>query len=130
MKASFSSGSSKVTATFTLALSESVACASLFIDVTVPEYVFPAALLVFGYPTEQQKNREKPKRAGMQYIVHENRYHRLDAEELEQMMRKGDLREGYEARMQAFCERKYNSGFAREMTRSVGKYLEQYSRDT
>ena len=62
----------------------------------------------------------------MQYIVHENRYRRLNAEELEQMMRKGDMSEGYEARMQAFCERKYNSGFARELTRSVGKYLEQY----
>ena len=40
----------------------------------LPEYVFPAALLVFGYPTEQQKERQKPQRADMRYIVHENRY--------------------------------------------------------
>ena len=26
----------------------------------LPEYVFPAAMLVFGYPTQQQKEREKP----------------------------------------------------------------------
>ena len=28
--------------------------------------------------------------------------------------------------MQAFCNRKYNSDFAREMTRSVAKYLEEF----
>ena len=38
----------------------------------LPEYVFPAALLVFGYPTEQQKKRSKPERVDMQYIVREN----------------------------------------------------------
>ena len=26
----------------------------------LPRYVFPAAMVVFGYPTEQQKTREKP----------------------------------------------------------------------
>ena len=26
----------------------------------LPEYVFPAAMVVFGYPTEQQKERQKP----------------------------------------------------------------------
>ena len=29
--------------------------------------------------------------------------------------------------MAAFCKRKYNSDFAREMSRSVGQYLKQYS---
>ena len=29
--------------------------------------------------------------------------------------------------MAAFCKRKYNSDFAREMSRSVGEYLKQYS---
>lgn len=29
----------------------------------LPEFVFPALMLVFGYPTAQQKEREKPKRA-------------------------------------------------------------------
>ena len=41
---------------------------------SLPEYVFPAAMLVFGYPTEQQCRREKPKRAPMDVIVHENGY--------------------------------------------------------
>ena len=40
----------------------------------LPDYVFPAVMLVFGYPTEQQKNRKKPERCKMNYIVHENTY--------------------------------------------------------
>ena len=28
--------------------------------------------------------------------------------------------------MRAFCKRKYNSDFAREMSQSVGEYLKQY----
>lgn len=94
----------------------------------LPEYVFPAAQLVFGYPTEQQKERPKPERVNMRYIVQENRYHRMDNAQLREMF-KGKAAEGeYEAWMRAFCERKYNSGFAREMSRSVSEYLKQYDR--
>ena len=32
----------------------------------------------------------------------------------------------YEHWMQAFCDRKYNSDFAREMSRSVREYLKQF----
>ena len=32
----------------------------------------------------------------------------------------------YEEWMSAFCRRKYNSGFARELSRSVAEYLKQY----
>ena len=37
----------------------------------LPKYVFPAAMLVFGYPTQQQMEREKPKRVDLKYIVRE-----------------------------------------------------------
>ena len=37
---------------------------------------------------------------------------------------------GYDAWMQAFCERKYNSDFSREMTRSVGVYLNDFKEQT
>ena len=37
----------------------------------LPDWVFPAALLVFGYPTDQQKARRKLDRVDMKYIVHE-----------------------------------------------------------
>ena len=93
----------------------------------LPEYVFPAALLVFGYPTEQQKNRQKPERADLEYIVQENSYHRHSREELKALFSKRFPGESYESGMNAFCKRKYNSDFAREMTRSVTEALKQFS---
>ncbi|MCQ2531058.1 MAG: nitroreductase, partial [Lachnospiraceae bacterium] len=33
---------------------------------------------------------------------------------------------GYESGMLAFCNRKFNSDFSREMTRSVEKYLKEF----
>ena len=92
----------------------------------LPEYVVPVGMLIFGYPTEQQRNRAKPKRVDMQYIVHENGYKSMSNQQLEEMWTPGTGEKGYEAWMQAFCNRKYNSDFAKEMTRSIGKYLEQF----
>lgn len=37
----------------------------------LPDYVFPAVMLVFGWPTQQQKDRVKPQRCAMEHIVHE-----------------------------------------------------------
>lgn len=92
----------------------------------LPEYVFPAAMLVFGYPTEGQKLREKPQRAGMEYIVHENRYREMDGAQLRKLLGKGKDEAEYREWMAAFCKRKYNSDFAREMSRSVREYLKQF----
>lgn len=92
----------------------------------LPEYVFPAAMLVFGYPTEQQKERQKPQRAAMEHIVHENGYRDMDAQELKQLfsIRTGQL--SYEEYMKRFCDRKFNSDFSREMSRSVEEYLKDF----
>ncbi len=92
----------------------------------LPRYVFPAAMVVFGYPTEQQKHRQKPERVDLQYIVHENAYHSFTAEELRDMFAKKTSTRNFEDWMQAFCARKYNSDFAIEMQRSVNKYLEEF----
>lgn len=92
----------------------------------LPEFVFPAAMLVFGYPTQQQIDRKKPVRAGLDFVVHENQYHRLDEAQLRSMLVKNCSEENYDRWIKAFCERKYNSDFSREMTRSVRAYLEQY----
>ena len=85
----------------------------------LPEYVFPATLLVFGYPTKQQKNRTKPARSPMETIVQENSYHIHTPEELQQMLEPKCGNEDYETWLRAFCNRKYNSDFSREMSRSV-----------
>ena len=92
----------------------------------LPEYVVPVGMLIFGYPTEQQSRRPKPERVDMKYIVHENGYCSLSDQDLEEMWTPRAGEKGYEAWMQAFCNRKYNSDFSREMTRSVAKYLEQF----
>ena len=92
----------------------------------LPEYVFPAAMLVFGYPTQQQKDREKPRRAAMKHVVHENGYRQMDAAELEEMLTPRCGERGFIDWMKAFCNRKFNSEFSREMTRSVGVYLKDF----
>ena len=92
----------------------------------LPEYVMPVGMVIFGYPTDQQMNRPKPERVEMKYVVHENGYMPLSDKDLEEMWTPRAGEKGYIAWMQAFCNRKYNSDFSREMTRSVGKYLEQF----
>ena len=92
----------------------------------LPEYVFPAAMLVFGYPTEQQKNRKKPPRADLRHIVHENGYRDMEDGELRQLFEPKMGNPAYNDSMKRFCDRKYNSDFSREMTRSVEEYLKDF----
>ncbi len=93
----------------------------------LPSHVFPATMVVFGYPTEQQKERVKPARCDMKHIVHENGYREMDAAELEEMFTPKRGQRTYEEWCRAFCARKYNSDFAREMNRSVALYLEDFT---
>ncbi len=60
-------------------------------------------------------------------LSQKNRYHRLDAEELQDMLAKGRNKAEYQEWITAFCARKYNSDFSREMSRSVSEYLKQYT---
>lgn len=92
----------------------------------LPEYVFPAAMLVFGYPTEQQKKRKKPQRCRLEDIVQENSYQRKDGAALRKMFEKETKNQEFDEWAQAFCKRKYNSDFSREMTRSVEEYLKTW----
>ena len=92
----------------------------------LPQYVFPAAMLVFGYPTQQQLDRPKPSRCDMKHIVHENGYRRMDGPELRQMLRDKPGQQTFEEWCQAFCARKYNSDFSKEMTRSVEVFLNDF----
>lgn len=92
----------------------------------LPEYVVPCAMLVFGYPTEQQKARQKPARCALEHIVHENGYRRMQGAELREMFGPRAGSRGYDGYMKAFCGRKYDSDFAQEMSRSVAEYLRQF----
>lgn len=92
----------------------------------LPEYVFPAAMLVLGHPTPQQSAREKPSRCDMQHIVHENSYRHMDADELKEMLELKSGQKSYEEWLSAFCDRKYQSDFSKEMSRSVAEYLKNF----
>ena len=92
----------------------------------LPKYVFPAAMLVFGRPTQQQKDRPKPERCAPEHIIHENAYRSMDAAELEAMLAKNAGLRPYSEWLTAFCDRKYNSDFSREMTRSVTQYCRDF----
>ena len=92
----------------------------------LPEYVFPVGMLIFGYPTEGQKVRPKPERVALKHVVHENGYREMEANELKEMWEPRAGMKSYEEWMTAFCHRKYNSEFSREMTRSVKEFLKQF----
>lgn len=97
----------------------------------LPPEVIPAAMLVYGYPTEQQKARRKPARFESKYIVQENAYRTLTPAEHKAMYLAREAAEGradvnFEDRVSAFCKRKYESAFSREMNRSAGVYLSAF----
>lgn len=92
----------------------------------LPDYVFPAAMLVFGYPSEQQLQRGKPERCDLKHIVHENTYRRMKGPELREMLAQNLGSRSFEDWVHAFCERKYNSDFSSEMSRSVSEYLKAF----
>ncbi|MBQ2731289.1 MAG: nitroreductase family protein [Clostridia bacterium] len=92
----------------------------------LPEYVFPAAMLVIGYPTPSQIARKKPVRERMCHIVQENAYRRRGEEELSEMFLQNHPGKDWGEHLRAFCRRKYNADFAREMTRSVECYFSHF----
>jgi nitroreductase len=97
----------------------------------LPDYVLPAAMLVYGYPAESQKNRKKPERFEKKYIVHENTYHCLTKEEQEEMHRLHNAKSGLPEKetkvlVQAIYKRKYMTAFSIEMNRSAGEYLKKF----
>lgn len=93
----------------------------------LPEFVFPAALLVIGHPTRQQMERPKPERFESRYTVAENRYRTLSEEELRAMFQGRTGQKSFEDWLAAFCERKYHSDFSLEMTRSAARWLEPFA---
>ena len=93
---------------------------------SLPDYVFPAVMLVIGAPTKQQLERPKPGRCDLKHIVHENAYRRMDGPELREMLAPRAGQRSYGEWLKAFCDRKYQSDFSREMSRSVEEYLKAF----
>jgi len=96
----------------------------------LPKYVVPAAMLVFGYPTEQQLKRPKPNRFRTEDVVHENGYDSAKAAAMSEMLmaREGTSGEAFADWVQRFCKRKWNSDFSVEMSRSCKAMTEDWCR--
>ena len=94
---------------------------------SLPDYVFPAAMLVLGWPTQQQIERKKPERCALSDIVCENAYVRKDGAALRKMFAGKSGQLGFDEWAARFCARKYNSDFSKEMTRSAAKYLQSFA---
>ena len=92
----------------------------------LPDLVFPAAPLVFGYPTEAQRKRTKPVRSPLETIVQQNSYHIHSDEELKLMIEPKIGNSDYTEWLTAFFKRKYDSDFSKEMTRSVQEALRAF----
>lgn len=94
----------------------------------LPDYVVPACMLCFGYPAAGQLSRKKPPRFEPKDIVHENRYALQKAGDMERMLeqREGLEGEALDGWIKRFCERKWNSDFSREMSRSCRELLKSW----
>lgn len=94
----------------------------------LPQYVVPAAMLVLGYPTAQQLARPKPNRHATEDLVHENGYSAEKATRMEQMLSRQQDREGDALAqwLRRFCQRKWNSPFSEEMSRSCREIVKDW----
>jgi nitroreductase len=100
----------------------------------LPQYVFPIAMVCFGYPTGQQKERQQPERYKQEYIVFRDKYKRLSNEEFDDMFRSTNDRmfgvngsiNGAVNYGQHMYMKKFSSAFSREMSRSVREILKNW----
>lgn len=99
----------------------------------LPPHVFPIAMLVFGYPTQQQIDRQMTTRFDEKFILFENRYQRLNDEEIEEMfaekekhLPQGKTMRGITNFGQHMFLRKFSSEFSREMSRSVREMVKAW----
>ena len=94
----------------------------------LPQYVVPAAMLCIGYPTEQQLKRPKPPRHAVSDLVHENGYSMKKAGEMARMLSKQQGKEGEDLTdwLKRFCNRKWNSAFSQEMSRSCTEMVKDW----
>ena len=94
----------------------------------LPQYVVPTAMLCIGYPTAQQLSRTKPPRHAVSDLVHENGYSMEKSVELDRMLQiqQGKEGEDFHDWLNRFCNRKWNSDFSREMSRSCTEMVKDW----
>ena len=103
----------------------------------LPDYVFPISMIVFGYPTEQQKERQQPERYDRKFIVFENKYKQLNKADFEEMYSKTHERmKGVtgsklgKSAGEVMYTKKYTADFTKEMNRSARVALQNWQHKT
>lgn len=94
----------------------------------LPCHVVPVCMVVFGYPAPQAVDRAKPARFEIADIVFENGYDDSKALSMDSMLKKrqGLSDEEFRNWIVKFCERKYNSEFSVEMSRSCAESIKAF----
>ena len=94
----------------------------------LPQYVVPAAMLCIGYPTAQQLQRPKPPRHSVADLVHENGYCLEKSADMARMLKiqQGKEGEAFTDWLNRFCNRKWNSEFSKEMSRSCTEMVKDW----
>lgn len=101
----------------------------------LPQYAVPICMVCFGYPSKEQKERERTERFGEEFIVFKNRYRNLGDDEFKEMYA------GMHERMMAgsaeisdqpnvglrMYKRKFSADYAVEMRRSVRAILDGWT---
>lgn len=104
---------------------------------SLPKFVVPVCMLVFGYPTEQQTERKKPARFDVNDVVYENSY--IDHSEkdilhmLEKRLKKSftdlsneELKEKAIHMVNRMYSAKQNTPFFKEMVRSLQLMIDEF----
>ncbi len=92
----------------------------------LPKYAVPCTMVVYGYPTQQQKDRKKPPRFTIDDMVFENHYSQ-DINVNEVFQRKlNTSSEDVDRHIQMILKRKMNSEFKDEMNRSALSIIESW----
>lgn len=94
----------------------------------LPKYAVPYTMVVFGKPTQQQKDRIKPKRFELKDIIHVDTYQQKTKEETIHMFEKHSSKTGeaLQKYIHAFAKRKFFADFRAEMNRSSRAMLESW----
>ncbi len=100
----------------------------------LPQYAVPICMVCFGYPSQEQRERERTERFGEEFIVFKNRYRHLGEDEFKEMyagtherMMAGsaEMRDQPNVGIRMY-KRKFSAEYAVEMRRSVRAILEAW----
>lgn len=95
----------------------------------LPKFTIPISMLVYGYPTTQQLQRQKPNRFATAEIVFENYYQQKNLADFEKMFDHHQASQSGKEAIAAIYKRKYDTDYRQEMNRSALKHVKRWMKD-